>query len=333
MQLSRPRWAHVRREGEPWWRVLGTVIGVLAAVIAVVALLAHYVATSWQPTVILATGSHYPMWAAAVGLLAALVARRWATAGVAVVLTALVVLVQAPAWVSAAVPEGGTPVVVMQANLRLGLADPAPIVKLVDEHKVQVLATEELTHPEQQRLLAAGLGTLLPYHYTVASTPGAGNGIGMWSRYPLADTRLVPGFELKVLTATVMLPGRSFTFAAVHLLPPFPQQPGEWNTEIGRLKTLLRAQPKGTPVIAAGDYNSTVDHAQFRALFSDGYADAADQAGAGYPASYPADRWFGPLIAIDHVLTRNAVASSLSTLDLPNSDHRGLLSRVVLDPR
>ena len=56
----------------------------------------------------------------------------------------------------------------------------------------------------------------------------------------------------------------------------------------------------------------------------------AEQSGAGYLASYPTDRWFPPVIAIDHVLTNHASATSASTLSLPGSDHRGLLVHVRL---
>lgn len=82
-------------------------------------------------------------------------------------------------------------------------------------------------------------------------------------------------------------------------------------------------------MLAAGDFNATTDHVQFRDLLEHGYGDPAAQAGAGYPARYPTDRWFGPLIAIDHVLTRRAVATSVSTVALPGSDHRGLLVQVA----
>jgi endonuclease/exonuclease/phosphatase family metal-dependent hydrolase len=135
-----------------------------------------------------------------------------------------------------------------------------------------------------------------------------------------------------VISAHVEAPTGEYTFVAVHIEPPWPNPPGEWTRELSRLKGVLAGLPTDTPLIAAGDFNATVDHSQFRALLQHGVADAADQAGAGYDPSYPADRWFGPVIAIDHVLTRHAVATSLSTVDLPNSDHRGLLVHVALDP-
>lgn len=122
------------------------------------------------------------------------------------------------------------------------------------------------------------------------------------------------------------------TFVAVHLLPPYPYPSGEWLAEIDRLRGVLAGLPTGDRVVVAGDFNATDDHVQFRRLLSGGYVDAADQSGAGYLATYPADRWFGPVVAIDHVLTRGGTATSLDSLGIAGSDHRGLLSHVVLGP-
>ena len=87
-------------------------------------------------------------------------------------------------------------------------------------------------------------------------------------------------------------------------------------------------------VIIGGDYNSTPDLRQFRDLLTNGYHDAVEQTGAGFAPTYPSDTWHPPIIVIDHVLTRNAAAASIRTLDIPGSDHRALLAtiEVPLDP-
>jgi hypothetical protein len=67
---------------------------------------------------------------------------------------------------------------------------------------------------------------------------------------------------------------------------------------------------------------------------TDGCHDPVEQTGSGFALTFPADSWFPALITIDHVLTRNAVASSITTIDMPGSDHRSLLAtvRVPLGP-
>ncbi len=61
-----------------------------------------------------------------------------------------------------------------------------------------------------------------------------------------------------------------------------------------------------------------------------GYHDAAEQAGAGHTRTYPSDASYPPLIAIDHVLTFDAVATSAKTLTVPGSDHRALLTTIAV---
>jgi len=315
------RW---RRADEPRWRLAMWFVAIAAVVAGGGGLLLHAVGTSWQYVIVVAAVAHYLMWAAPVGLLLAAGLRRWWTTGAAAVMTLLVLAVQVPPNV-AADARGPHRLVILQANLKVGAADPAALVRAVRHDRVELLATEELTTPEQQRLLAAGLGRLLPYRFT-KPLPDGGGGLGIWSRYPLRETRDVPGFWLGVLSARVALPGQPATFLAVHLTPPYPYADDRWRREIARLRTVL---PADGAVLAAGDFNATTDHAQFRDLIDHGYADAAEQAGAGYLPTYPNDRWYGPVIGIDHVLGRGGfVADRADTLELPGSDHRGLVVRV-----
>ena len=81
-------------------------------------------------------------------------------------------------------------------------------------------------------------------------------------------------------------------------------------------------------VIIGGDYNSTPDMRQFRDLLTDGYRDAVEQTGAGFAPTFPSNTWYPPLLTIDHVLTRNAAASSIRTIEVPGSDHRALLATI-----
>jgi endonuclease/exonuclease/phosphatase (EEP) superfamily protein YafD len=87
-------------------------------------------------------------------------------------------------------------------------------------------------------------------------------------------------------------------------------------------------------VIAVGDFNSTHDMRQFRDLLTSGYRDAVEQTGAGWSPTFPSRSSHPPLITIDHVLTRNAAASSIKTVYIPGSDHRALLATIQapLDP-
>lgn len=311
-----------------WVRAL-TVVAIVCLAIAIAGLVSHFASTPWQPVIAATSGARMAMWLALPAIALALTARQWLLAAVAVAAVMVGSLIQIAYYVGGTPAAGAAQLTVLQANLRLGSADPDAVVRLVQVQHVDLLATEELTVSEEQRLLAAGIGGLLPHRFT---SPGAGgSGEGIWSRFPLTDERSVPGFELGVLHARVAAPSGSLIFAVVHLLPPYPYPSKEWLSETSRLRSVLDSLPE--PAVVAGDFNATVDHVQFRRLLTHGYADGARQAGAGYLPTYPADRWFGPVIGIDHVLTRAAGVTSVFTVDLPGSDHRGVLARVALTRR
>ncbi|SOD71591.1 endonuclease/exonuclease/phosphatase (EEP) superfamily protein YafD [Jatrophihabitans sp. GAS493] len=230
----------------------------------------------------------------------------------------------------------GPRIVVMTGNLRLGSTDPASVVRLVREHHVNVLMLEELTKQERANLKNAGLDAALPYSL-VDPRPDA-RGVGLWSAYPLADREKYTTFTFALVSARLLIPGQSAspTVAATHMPGPFPQSPDDWLKDMARLPKLLSllensATPYGGGVLVGGDFNATLDTAQFRKLLSDGYNDAGEQAGAGGARTYPADTWYPPLIGIDHVLTNKATAQSLVTVSLPGSDHRGVITTVRLD--
>ncbi len=280
--------------------------------------------------IIAAAAAHQLVWAAPVAVVLVAMTRRWALIALSVVVLVLALATQISLYQGAARSDSADAINVLQANLRVGAANPARLTAMVSARRVDVLMTEELTPTERDRLVAAGLPKLLPYRFD-ASLAGGGGGLAIWSRYPLLHERNFPGFELGVLQATVQLgPQSTATVFAVHLLPPYPYPAREWLTEMTRLRSLLSESASGGSVIVAGDFNATADHAQFRRLLHTGYIDADEHCGAGYLASYPTDRWFPPLIAIDHILSRNAPADTVRTLDLPGSDHRALFARLEL---
>jgi endonuclease/exonuclease/phosphatase (EEP) superfamily protein YafD len=265
----------------------------------------------------------------AVGLaLVAFCRRPWLAVAGTVLLVAQFV-VQAPLLVAADAPAGGHRIVVLTANLKLGQADPSAVVAAVRRDDVAVFVAEELTPELADGLRAHGLMATLPYSAAEPRPRAAGTGI--WSRFPLSDVGSDPAYTFEMITARLAVPGLPYRpeVVGLHLAGPVPDST-LWRRDIARLPETLNAQPKSAPVLVAGDFNATRDTAQFRRVLRTGYVDAADQAGAGITATFPADRWYGPLIAIDHVLTRGAVARRVRTVSISDSDHRGLLVSVAL---
>ena len=86
-------------------------------------------------------------------------------------------------------------------------------------------------------------------------------------------------------------------FVAIHLPGPWPQDidglargnPKPASHSRRRSKT----RPTARPVVVAGDFNATYDMAPFRKLLTNGYADAAEQSGAGLLRTFPAEGQLG----------------------------------------
>lgn len=307
--------------------------GWLAIAAGVVGLLARSVAWSWQPLIVAAAFFLYLTAIAVLGGVLLAVRRAWAGPVIAILLAATTIALLAPSYVADSPNvSGGRSLIVLQANLRVGAADPDKLVAQVRAEHADVLTVDELTSAELIRLTHAGISRELPYHLAAPYAGAAGTGI--WSRYPLRATGRDDRFSFELLTARVTPPRAATTqLIAVHLLPPWPYPSGTWVSEMHRLHTLLGRQPPGMPVVVSGDFNATLDHAQFRGLLTGGFHDGAEQAGAGFLPTCPTDRFFPPLLPIDHILTRVAAATSVRTLPLAGSDHRALIAHLTIPAR
>ncbi|WP_307787690.1 endonuclease/exonuclease/phosphatase family protein [Mycolicibacterium sp. S2-37] len=275
------------------------------------------------------------------GLLLSAATRRIILSLVAALVLLGLLAVQIP-WYYSGHPTGvgeHIEVRVLASNLRKGQADPASFVALATDH-ADVITVSELTPEIVQRFSRAGLQQTFP-HSVLDPRPGAG-GIGLFSRYPFV-TGASPGIpNISAAAAELDVPGVRFNpiLASVHVISPLAGDTDaftQWRDGItatkAHLAQLTQAAEPGA-VIVGGDFNSTPDMRQFRDLLTDGYRDAVQQLGSGLSPTFPANRWMPPLITIDHILTRNAAASSVKTITIPGSDHRALLAtvRVPLDP-
>ncbi|WP_236950300.1 endonuclease/exonuclease/phosphatase family protein [Mycobacterium sp. MS1601] len=271
------------------------------------------------------------MFAPLAALLLAIFGRRMFV--VALVVTLVAVAVMVPLYRSSKPGQAEHVVRVMSANVYGGYADPADLVKSAAA-QADVLAVQELTPEFVENLTVAGIDAAFPHRW-LDPRDGA-SGSGLWSRYPLSDTRRIDGFSMAFLSARIELSGSVINpmVLVVHLPGPWPQPIGEWRHDMDRLPATLSDtadQAGDSAVIVAGDFNSSLDVLQFRALLRNGYRDAAEQSGAGFTPTYPAHWPLPPAITIDHILTRNCTATSLHTIRLPGSDHRGIISSVALD--
>jgi endonuclease/exonuclease/phosphatase (EEP) superfamily protein YafD len=227
-------------------------------------------------------------------------------------------------------PATGPVLRVLTANLLVGRAAAEAVTGLVRRKHADVLFVQELTGEAAGRLERAGLGDLLPHRVTQPVRNGTRGSI--YARYPLRGGPLAASAPAARCAARLDLPsGPVVQLACIHAAPPKPPwSPGataRWRSQLAALPA-----PGDSPCILAGDFNATLDHAQFRQLLRRGYADAASQAGNGLSPTWgPRPGRRPALLAIDHVLTdRRCAVLATSAHRLAGTDHRALYAELRL---
>jgi endonuclease/exonuclease/phosphatase (EEP) superfamily protein YafD len=261
----------------------------------------------------------------------ALVLRRWPAAAV----SGLVAIVLAAGVLPRAFADGGPvpagPALrVLSANLMVGAADPAGIVALVRDNRVDLLALQEYTPEVEKALEAAGLPALLPNRSSHPLEWFGGSAV--YSRFPLHDdgVRLNP-YEFGQAQATVTVPGSApFAVESVHATAPSSSRVTDgWARSLANEPP---ATPNGRVRVLLGDFNTTLDHVALRRLLDTGYRDAADVTGDGLTMTWPYDKLF-PRVALDHVLAdRRVGVRQVAVRPIPGSDHRAVFAELVLPP-
>ncbi len=217
----------------------------------------------------------------------------------------------------------------MTANLYVGAADPAAVVRLVRERDVDVLSLQELTPQALRRLDAAGLRRTMPHRSLAVGGPFGTNGSAVLSRRPLTAIPDADGaLPAQPAAVVALLGGPRVRVQAVHPPPPIS------GDAVRRWRAALAELPAaGDPEVAdvlAGDFNATLDHRELRAVLGRGYRDAAAALGAGLRPTWPAGRRLGRL-TIDHVLAdERATPLGFTVHTLPGTDHRAVVAELAL---
>lgn len=290
-------------------------------------------ADRWRPVDVQAVAllSFTPQ-AAGAACLTALLARDRVAANITAASAGVLAAVVAPRAIGRSQPGADGPALrVLTANLLVGRATAEPVVELARRLDVDVLFVQEVTGAAAGRLARAGLGDVLPHHVSDLGRAGS-RGNAIYARYPLADcTSMLPESAARPV-AMISLPGGRARLGCVHLRAPKPVRGRSgvptWRSE---LRTLPAAGQVEVPLVLAGDFNATLDHAEFRRLLARGYADAASQAGMGLAPTWGPGAGRRGQLTIDHVLAdRRCAVLGASVHALPGTDHRAVFARLVL---
>jgi endonuclease/exonuclease/phosphatase (EEP) superfamily protein YafD len=264
---------------------------------------------------------------------AAGVRRRGWTLAVGLLTVAAVgaVMVAPRALAGVTVPEPDAPtrpaLTVLAFNTYEGQADVNAVAALVRDTRPDLIAL-----PESARRFSDKLAPLVPdYRFAPSDERGRDvQGVTAAVRSDLGD--VTAEVDRSTGFPSVQVSGAGLgtvRFVAFHSIAPTPGEIPEWSHDLGTLDRWCLDRQSG-PVIVAGDFNATLDHSVFRSAI-EGCSDAAERAGGGLVATWPssAPRWMGA--QIDHVLVTGGItAETFSVHDIPGSDHRAVVTRLLL---
>ena len=256
-------------------------------------------------------------------------ARRRVAVGVVTfavaVLTGLHAAWAAPFYVADDRPVVGPSFTVFEQNVYLGRANPRAVERVAQRADVVVLS--ETTRGFLGRLETSEWKQRFPY--AVGDLSGPPSDTTIFSRFPIQDPAVLPGSLATQWVMTLEVPGRSpVRLLGVHPCNPYCTQ-GAFASDHAALEQAVRDND-AMPLVVAGDLNAVDDHAPLQRLRSDGMRSAADLVGAGWVPTWPSNRAFPPLLAIDHVLVNDQLtATALRTVEMTGSDHLGLVVTIA----
>jgi len=126
---------------------------------------------------------------------------------------------------------------------------------------------------------------------------GQSAGVGVYSRYPITDVTRMPGYELALTKERVLIDGLASgaSVVSVHFAAPWPQSIDGWQRDFAMfpqtLADLAAQAGRSAPILIGGDFNATIDMKPSRDLLTNGYRDAAAQAGGARFAGYSRPDW------------------------------------------
>jgi endonuclease/exonuclease/phosphatase (EEP) superfamily protein YafD len=263
--------------------------------------------------------------ALALAAVCALAGQRWFGA-VALGLAVVNALGLVPAVAAGGRPDPADPTLrLLVANVWYPGHDYAPLLDLVEREKPDVVALIELTEDWAEGV-SSGLAAYR--HRTLQAQSGA-YGIGIYSRVPLKDARIVypaAGWPA-VARASVTVDARSVELFVVHGPAPIRRAVAARHRDFMRgLGTL--AADAGETALVCGDFNAAPWTAPYQELRDRGRLER-DDPWRPFEWTYPV--WNRLLhVPIDHCLASSAVAVASRRGPTIGSDHLPLLVDVAL---
>lgn len=270
--------------------------------------------------------------------LAAALIRRRALLGVALVVTASLLVLSRPEHAAARplppVVARAPKVVVFDAEVKAGRDHPAAYAREIVAARADIVTLQQAT----PRFVAAMRARTTPGQLRYLTSFTGKERIGtleqsslvVLSRYPIDLAHMTDLADRPTFLSTIVrVPGHPLRLFDVHTAAPLGGDRGAWIDGLDRLRAA--AGRSAAPTLVIGDFNATWGNRGFRDLVADGFVDAAAARGLPDQFTWPNDASpLPPFLRIDHALTRGAlVVTHIRTGTGTGSDHRPLVATLA----
>lgn len=263
----------------------------------------------------------------------ALVLRRWRFATAAALVAFFPVALAVGSLRSDTVPAAAGDETILFANLQVGHADPATILRLVRERRVDTLVLAELTPAELSSLDAIGLAGLLPHRAGATATPYAGTMV--FSVHPLTLRRLTEDPARFFQPLVTVHAAHDYLLHAVHTYAPVARNAALWRADLDLLERWRRSTAPDQTIVMAGDFNASQAMPGFRAA-TDTMTDSLAATGAGWVRTWPHGARIPPFVQLDHILVRTPGIRSpvvdSGVEEVPRTDHYAVWATLSVLP-
>jgi endonuclease/exonuclease/phosphatase (EEP) superfamily protein YafD len=214
------------------------------------------------------------------------------------------------------------PLSILHANLLFDNIRMPDVARVLERIDADVLTFSEYT-PHHARILWEA-SAAAAYPHRIEKPAALASGAALWSRHPVTAAD-APATRHHTVVGDLDGPGGPVRIIVVHAQSPVVHHV-QWSDDLA----VLALVDPGRPAVMTGDFNASWWHPEFRQLLARGWRDVHQVVGRGLSASWPVDRPLPPaFIRLDHALVNDGLAvESVTDVDIPGSDHRGLLVTV-----
>jgi endonuclease/exonuclease/phosphatase (EEP) superfamily protein YafD len=227
-------------------------------------------------------------------------------------------------------PDGARVLTIMVANVLGGGARAADVAEVIRERKPDLVSLPE-AQADVREQIRVQLQDQRYKGFTVQPSRAVPSATSVLVSSALGDVTFAsePGttFGNIVVTGGNLGPVR---LIAYHGYPPLTDAVTTWAHDLLKVRQWCTQDP---PTVIAGDFNATLDHADFRSALG-GYCRSVGPAvGGGLQGTWPADQPAVLRTQIDHVVvTRRFEPGEFTTYPIHGTDHRAVVATVAVLP-